>query len=79
MIIDVEGYEHVALEGGSRCLSRGEVRNIICEIHPLQLKSYGSSEADVMTLLKDAGFKVTSLGEKVRDRPYHIIATTPNW
>ncbi len=74
MIIDVEGYENLALKGASRCLSRGDVRNIICEVHPLYLKSYGLSEEDIMTFFEETGFKVRLLDERAGDRPFHLVA-----
>ncbi len=69
--MDVEGAEYLVLKGMRSILSRCRV--IFCEVHP-QIRRYGSSAAEVESILEDAGFSLKKLQER-GDNTYHLKAS----
>jgi FkbM family methyltransferase len=55
--IDIEGFEFEALKGAQNLLSRGQIENLLIEIHPEALNSMGESEKSIDDLLFGYGFK----------------------
>jgi len=70
--IDIEGFEVEALKGADRLL-RSVRPAFIIEIHPLQLKLSGSSEDELLELLRDHnyGFEIINRNENA---VYSIVA-----
>ena len=60
--IDVEGAETMVLNGMKRIL--GEVKpSLFVEVHPTKLPSYGSSVAEVVSILMDHGYEIFEMEE----------------
>ena len=58
--LDIEGAEILALRGMRRGLASGRYRALLVELHSHQLRSFGSSSAEVIELLKNAGYRLAS-------------------
>jgi FkbM family methyltransferase len=75
--IDVEGYEEKVLLGAKNILKRksGSPRAIFIEAHPYAWESYGSSDASIMGILKDSGYRISNLsGDSVSSiKDYEVI------
>lgn len=74
--IDIEGAEIVALRGAGRLLaSTGRPRLVFVEMHPQFLPSFGSNDAEAISLLRSAGYQIVST--QARAEQYHLIAVAP--
>ena len=58
VMIDIESYEIYALEGMKELLSKKAVKNLIIEVHPKFLQEKGKTDAEVIQILKNNGYKV---------------------
>ena len=58
IIMDIEGYEYFALRGAKNALTKGIIKNMICEIHPDKLRLNGYSDSHVLDLLSKFGYKI---------------------
>ncbi len=67
--MDIEGAEILALKGMKELLSANPPRAIFLELHPILLKHFHSSAAEVLSLLEDAGYRVKK--ESKRDQQIH--------
>jgi FkbM family methyltransferase len=63
IVIDVEGAEHIVLEGGRDVISRDHPI-IVFESADLLLKNFGSSSSELVCFLKELGYTVRSLEGK---------------
>lgn len=71
--IDIEGAELMALRGGKELLSgTTKPRLLFMEVHPNFLKDMGSTDAELISLLKEYGYKIISTSW--RDNQYHVLA-----
>lgn len=78
LIMDIEGYEYLALKGLRNSFASKIIKNIICEIHPRMLKENGISENNILDLLSKHGYNVSQLHERITSRlepTYHIYAS----
>ena len=57
MKVDIEGYELFALKGGENLLKENRIKNIIVEMHPIQLEKLGQSIGEIENLLTQYGYK----------------------
>lgn len=74
MKVDIEGSELNALLGMGQMLSSDLVDPLLIEIHPLQLAELGQSQAELLELLRDKGYRLRQLG---RSGPVEIPASAP--
>lgn len=76
--IDVEGAEFSVLQGMSRIL-REHRPVLFLEIHPLYLRSFGSSTQELLTFLDQHGYEVRQI-EEMRDDDHELEmkVLTPN-
>jgi FkbM family methyltransferase len=58
--IDVEGFELEVLRGAESSLRSGRIRAILCEFNDVWLQRAGSSPAELLQMILDAGFQDTS-------------------
>jgi hypothetical protein len=65
MKIDVEGYETKALRGARASLRGGVIRSILCEVNDPWLRAAGSSPAELVGLLREAGFRIPAQAERI--------------
>ncbi len=72
LIMDIEGYEFLALKGAKYALERGIITNIICEIHPDKLRQNRYSDLEVLESLTSLGYTVQKFTDMVN--VYHIHA-----
>ena len=56
MKMDIEGYELFALRGARELLKNKAIKNIIVEMHPIQLKNLGQSVEEVTAFLETHGY-----------------------
>lgn len=71
--IDIEGAELMALRGGKELFSAAtKPRLLFIEVHPNFLKDMGSTDVELINLLKEYGYKIISTSS--RDNQYHILA-----
>ena len=56
MKMDIEGAEGFAIAGLKRSLSERRIRRLLLELHPAELAGHGSSAAEVIGTLRDAGY-----------------------
>jgi FkbM family methyltransferase len=76
--IDAEGAEINVLRGARRAL-HGKTK-IICELHPYAWQSFGTSYAELETIVAQAGRKITSLdGEPQNSAQPHYGAVVISW
>ena len=75
VMIDIESYEIYALEGMKELLSKKAVKNLIIEVHPKILQEIGKTDAEVIQILKNNGYKVDKF-HKESEAAYHIHAYT---
>ena len=64
--LDVEGAELNVLRGMKNTLERQNPR-ILIELHPNQLKSFGSSPSDIIRFLSEFGYKIEPVGQTKMD------------
>jgi FkbM family methyltransferase len=69
--IDVEGQEFAVLTGLKQTLCSAASRKLCIEIHPTLLPAH-ISEDDILRLIRNCGFQVTS--ETPRSGEFHVIA-----
>jgi FkbM family methyltransferase len=63
--IDVEGYEYAVIEGAVKYLDRRKPL-LFLEVHPEMLLNYGKSQAELLNLLSDFGYRFfNSLGQSI--------------
>lgn len=74
--IDVDGGEYDVLSGLSRTIKSGDCRTIFCEVHPGALQDYGTSESDVLSLLREWDYSIEKLeiSSESRTDAYYIRA-----
>ena len=73
VIMDIEGGEYDAVLGAYNALTKGIIKNIICEIHPDKLKLNGTSDTELLNYLATLGYKVNKFTNMVN--VYHIHIT----
>lgn len=56
MKVDVEGFEHRALEGARGVLERGHPKKLFLEVHPPAMREYGGDVHEVLSLLESYGY-----------------------
>ncbi|GAB3319809.1 FkbM family methyltransferase [Haloplanus salinarum] len=61
--IDVEGAEHLVLQGLQTTL-RDNCRLVYVEVHPEKISDFGGSESDVRSLLTQCGFEISEMGQR---------------
>lgn len=76
--IDVEGSEGKVLEGMADLIDAGAVRTIFLEIHNpadhrLSVEDFGSSEAEILSRLREWGFTIDS--KNSGEAEHHLVAT----
>ena len=76
IIMDIQGYEYFAIQGLQNSLSRSIVNNLICEIHPRELKENGITDNDVINILSEYKYEINKLKktEASDDSVYYIYA-----
>ncbi len=60
MKVDIEGFEFFALKGGAELLKKKLFKNIIIELHPIQLKELGQSVEQINDFMHSFGYKEIS-------------------
>jgi hypothetical protein len=73
MMMDIEAHEIYALEGMKELLSKKPVKHLIIEVHPKTLQEIGKTDADIIPLLENSGYKVDKF-HKESESAYHIHA-----
>jgi FkbM family methyltransferase len=58
VMMDVEAHEIYALEGMKELLSKKAVKHLIMEVHPKILQEIGKTDAEVIRILENSGYKV---------------------
>ena len=66
--IDVEGYELRVLRGMGRMLADKRLRSLAIEVHPPEMACLGDDVADLLTILRDAGYQLAWASGVARDR-----------
>ena len=69
--MDIEGAEILALRGMQELFTTTPPRLIFLELHPLLVAHFGSSSAEVLLLLEQAGYEV--MMQRERDEQAHLI------
>jgi len=75
IIMDIEGYEFLALKGLVKSLSKKNIKNIICEIHPKQLAQNNITVAELISFIESCDYELSIIDKKGRDSPYHVLLT----
>jgi FkbM family methyltransferase len=73
VMMDIEAYEIYALEGMKELLSKKTVKHFIIEVHPKFLQEIGRTDAEVIQILENSGYKVDKF-HKESEAAYHIHA-----
>ena len=60
--IDVEGAEHLVIEGMKNILA--DCRVVFCEVHPNEIGKYGSSPEELEKTLNDLGFRLKRIQQR---------------
>lgn len=63
MKIDIEGFEIYALKSGSNALKNKIIKNLLIEIHPEQLKRLGQSTGELLSMMREFGYRYENDGE----------------
>jgi len=74
--IDVEGFEYEVLLGCNNALKNNKIKKIIVETHSEYLKAKGIDEDSIYTLLKEHGFTIKKIQEKITAGVSHGIHTS---
>ena len=76
IMMDIQGYEYFAIQGLQKSLSNSIIRNLICEIHPRELKQNGVTDNDVIDILSKYRYEINKLKktEFSDDSVYYIYA-----
>ena len=76
MKIDVEGSEGIVLAGMRNILS-SEIRptDIFIEVHTKYLPKFGNSARNVVSQIKDFGYKDLGVWERRKDYLCHFVAS----
>jgi hypothetical protein len=76
VMMDIEAHEIYALEGMKELLSKKAVKHLIIEVHPKKiLQQIGKTDAEVIQILENSGYKVDKFHKK-SEAAYHIHAST---
>ena len=73
--IDVEGFEYEVLLGCNDALKKNKIKKIIIELHPSYLQSKGDNEELIHTFLKEHGFEIKKIQEKITAGVSHGVRT----
>ena len=73
VIMDIEGHEIYALEGMKELLSKKAIKHLIIEVHVRLLSELGSTEGEVIQILKNSGYNVDKF-HKENEAVYHLHA-----
>jgi hypothetical protein len=73
VIMDIEAHEVYALEGMKELLSKKVVKHLIIEVHPKILQQIGKTDAEVIRILENSGYKVDKF-HKESEAAYHVRA-----
>jgi FkbM family methyltransferase len=73
VMMDIEAHEIYALEGMKELLSKKAVKHLIIEVHPKILQEIHRSDAEVIQLLENNGYKVDKFHME-SEATYHIHA-----
>jgi FkbM family methyltransferase len=73
VMMDIEAHEIYALEGMKELLSKKAVKHLIIEVHPKFLQEIGRTDAEVIQILENSGYKVDKF-HKESEAAYHIHA-----
>jgi hypothetical protein len=73
VMMDIEAHETYALEGMKELLSKKAVNHLIIEVHPKILQEIGKTDAEVIWILENSGYKVHKF-HKESEAAYHIHA-----
>jgi FkbM family methyltransferase len=73
LIMDIEAHEIYALEGMRELLSNKAVKHLVIEVHPKFLHEIGKTDAEVIQILENSGYKV-DIFNKESKAAYHIHA-----
>jgi hypothetical protein len=57
-MMDIEAHEIYALEGMKELPSKKAVKHLIIEVHPKILQEIAKTDAEVIQLLENSGYKV---------------------
>ena len=72
-MMDIEAHEIYALEGMRELLSNKAVKHLVIEVHPKFLHEIGKTDAEVIQILENSGFKVDKF-HKESEAACHIHA-----
>lgn len=64
--MDIEGYEHRALQGMERTLARATRQRIVMEYSPLMLRRAGSFPSAPLEFVQRLGFRLFEIGASIR-------------
>ena len=73
--IDVEGFEYEVLLGCNDTLKKNKIKKIIIELHPSYLQSKGDNEELIHIFLKEHGFEIKKIQEKITAGVSHNVRT----
>ncbi len=73
VMMDIEAHEIYALEGMKELLSKKAVKHLIIEVHPKILQEIGKTDAEVIRILENSGYKVDKF-HKESEAAYHVHA-----
>ena len=73
--IDVEGFEYEVLLGCNDTLKKNKIKKIIIELHPSYLQSKGDNEELIHIFLKEHGFEIKKIQEKITAGVSHGVRT----
>ena len=76
LMMDIQGYEYFALQGLQSSLSAKIIKNLICEIHPLELSENGLTDNNVIDLLSRHRYEVCTLQKNTSDNSVYYIHAT---
>jgi hypothetical protein len=77
MKIDVEGAEMRVLKGAKRILSNCKL--VVCELHPKALKADGYTTEDVLSLLSQAGLRLSKVEGFRQDVEHALVPIEPDF
>ena len=66
--MDVEGYEHAALNGLEQTLGSPDCRLVYCEVHPGHASKYGIDSGNVEAILGSHGFETDRIADLPGER-----------
>ena len=73
VMMDIEAHEVYVLEDMKELLSKKAVKHLIIEVHPKILQQIGKTDAEVIRILENNGYKVDKF-HKESEAAYHVHA-----